>query len=304
MKSTFLIFFFSIASLLFSAFAQSSRTSSSTTPKKRQTQAEWCAEQTKAHARRMQEAHDLKYLGTRAPDGRFIASISDITNNIYELPLVKKLGIKQPPRNRLKCDSFGSVQERDRANFLNKQQSFHREITSRIVNLYHRYHRYPTVLASIQRFVSDLNRVSTSSAWKRFANSNTRPLFAGEDKCFRDEISGGLSSVSGSLSNLEYSLTHNGQPNSIVQVFDDKTSSDLPAGWRLQPADRRTLKTNILSMRAENDAARDKYIQDHPEDPHAYNFIPPKAIGAGGHVITNPRLLEYNPAPPAPFLYP
>lgn len=207
------------------------------------------------------------------------------TNLIYKSPAVKKLGIKPPPRNRLKSDSFVSGNERDRAKFLNKQDSRHREIVSRLVNLSQYY--------SVKSLVSDLNRVSTSFAWKRLANSNTNPLFAGEEKRFRDEISYGLSSVDGSLRNLEYRVTHNGAPNTIVRVFDD-SSSDLPAGWQLLPADRRQRKMNWRLMQSENAAARDQYIQNHPEDSQANNFIPPKAMGADGHIIDNPDL------PPCP----
>ena len=266
--------------LLAPAFAQSPASSpySPAPKKKRLTQAEWYAEQNRKQAQCFQDAHDRKYVGRGG---------SQASDNIYELPAVKKLGIKPPPRNHLKQDSFSSAQERDRAIFLDKQATRHRELTSRIVYIYRAYPNISTSKHSIPSLVSDLNFIASSQAWKRMANSNIKPLFAGDDKRLRDEISCGLSSIDSLLSDFEYRATHNGEPDSIVHVFSDPTT--LPEGWQLAPADRRQRKRNIMSMRGYNDAARDKYIQDHPDDPHAYNFIAPKAIGAGGHVIDNPN---------------
>lgn len=308
MKSTLFIFIFSITFLAF-ASSQPSRANSKTSSKKRLTQAEWYRQKAKEDADRRAAIHDARMREKSTgmslnPSSYSSSERSTVDNyvsasaNFYEIPAVKKLGIKPPPRNRLKQDPYVPAQEQQRAKFLDKQALRHRELTSRLVNFSKSFS-----CASISSLVSDLNRVASSHAWKRMANSNTNPLLAGEENRFRDEISGGLSSVDSSLDDLEYRATHNGEPNSIVHVFSGDAT--LPEGWHLAPADRRQRKFNILIMRAENDSARDEYIQNHPEDPHAYNFIPPKAIGAGGHVITNPRLLEYNPdlqsSPLAPY---
>ena len=290
------IFILASFSVFASAFPQSSSTSSSnSSPKKRLTQAEWYRQKAKEDTDRRTSVHDARMRekkttmslnpcsyssSERAAVDGYVSSSA----NFYELPAVKKLGIKPPPRNRLRQDSIVPLQERQRAQFLDKQATRHRELTSRIVYI----SNISAYKHSIPSLVSDLNRISSSQAWKRIANSNITPLFAGDDIRFRDEISGGLSSVGSLLSDLEYRATHKGepQPNSIVHVFSDSTT--LPEGWHLAPADRRQRKRNIMSMRGYNDAARNQYIQDHPEDPHAYNFIAPKAIGAGGHVIDNP----------------
>ena len=287
--------------------AQVSCATSNATSKTRLTQAEWYRQKAIEDAERRvaikEAAMSEKKIGMAkkncsygSNEKRLQSAPSFAADSIYELPAVKELGIKPPPRNRLKSDSFGSAQERDRAQFLNKQNLRHREITFRLVNFSQHYPRYSTSRVSIQKLVSDLNRVVTSSAWKRMANSNTRPLFAGEDKRFRDEISGGLSSVDGSLGNLEYSVTHNGEPNSIVQVFGD-TPSDLPIGWSTLPADRRQRKLNWKLMQSENAAARDQYIRNHPEDPHANHFVSPMVIDSDGHIIKNPNLPSYPVCP-------
>lgn len=212
MKPTILIL--AIISVLSFAFAQSSRTSYSS-PKKRLTQAEWYAEQNRKQAQRFQDAHDRR-CGSQSSD------------NFYELPAVKKLCIKPPPRNCLKQDSYVPAQEQQRAKFLNEQALYHRKITLRLVNFTRSFPR-----VSISSLVSDLNRISSSHAWKRMANSNITPLFAGDDKRFRDEISGGLSSVDSSLSDLEYRATHNGssQPRSIILGNPECDPVNFPERW-------------------------------------------------------------------------
>ena len=299
-------------SVLASAFAQSSRTSYSS-PKKRLTQAEWYRQKAKEDADRRAAIHDAslhkKGMGMQLNPCSFSSSeraavdghISSST--LYELPAVKKLGIKPPPRNRLKQDPYVPAQEQQRAKFLNEQASYHRKLTLRLVNFSRAFPR-----VSISSLVSDLNRISSSSAWKRMANSNLSPLFAGEEDRFRNSISCGLSSVDSSLSDLVYRATHNGspQPRSIILGNPECDPINFPERWYFEsfsPVDRRQTKQNIKIMRGYNDAARNQYIQDHPDDPNAYNFIAPKSIGSGGHVISNPDA-QYDPldhtSPPTP----
>lgn len=128
----------------------------------------------------------------------FVSTGSDI-KDFYETPTVKKLGIKKPPKNRLKTDLSRPASEQELAAFLNTQASEHRDLSSRTVGLV-RYIK-PKFLAEC---INELNKVAGSVAWKRLANSNISHVFHADVKKYRDEICRGLSSVNNKLINLEY----------------------------------------------------------------------------------------------------
>ena len=128
----------------------------------------------------------------------FVSTGSDI-KDFYETPTVKKLGIKKPPKNRLKTDLSRPASEQELAAFLNTQASEHRDLSSRTVGLM-RYIK-PKFLAEC---INELNKVAGSVAWKRLANSNISYVFHADVKKYRDEICRLLSSVNNKLINLEY----------------------------------------------------------------------------------------------------
>lgn len=130
----------------------------------------------------------------------FVSTGSDI-KDFYETPTVKKLGIKKPPKNRLKTDLSRPASEQELAAFLNTQASEHRDLSSRTVGLV-RYIK-PKFLAEC---INELNKVAGSVAWKRLANSNISYVFHADVKKYRDEIYYGLSSVNSKLSDLEYKI--------------------------------------------------------------------------------------------------
>lgn len=128
----------------------------------------------------------------------FVSTGSDI-KDFYDSPPVKKLGIKRPPKNRLKTELSRPASEQELAAFLNKQASEHRDLSSRIVGLV-RYIK-PKFL---DECINELNKIASSTAWKRLANSNISHVFHADVKKYKDEIHYGLSSVNSKLNDLEY----------------------------------------------------------------------------------------------------
>lgn len=128
----------------------------------------------------------------------FVSTGSDI-KDFYETPAVKKLGIKKPPKNRLKTDLSRPASEQELAAFLNTQASEHRDLSSRTVGLV-RYIK-PKFLAEC---INELNKVAGSVAWKRLANSNISYVFHADVKKYKDEIYFGLNSINSKLNELEF----------------------------------------------------------------------------------------------------
>lgn len=128
----------------------------------------------------------------------FVSTGSDI-KDFYETPTVKKLGIKKPPKNRLKTDLSRPASEQELAAFLNTQASEHRDLSSRTVGLV-RYIK-PKFLAEC---INELNKVAGSVAWKRLANSNISYVFHADVKKYKDEIYFGLNSINSKLNELEF----------------------------------------------------------------------------------------------------
>ena len=128
----------------------------------------------------------------------FVSTGSDI-KDFYETPTVKKLGIKKPPKNRLKTELSRPASEQELAAFLNKQASRHADQVSKVLDL-----KPILTPKSLSELVSKLNEIATSLGWKRLANSNIRHVFHADVKKHRDEIYYGLCSVENKLNELEY----------------------------------------------------------------------------------------------------
>ena len=119
--------------------------------------------------------------------------------DFYDSSAVKKLGIKRPPKNRLKTDLSRPASEQELAAFLNKQASRHADQVSKVLDL-----KPILTPKSLSELVSELNEIATSLGWKRLANSNIRHVFHADVKKHKNEIYYGLCSVENKLNELEY----------------------------------------------------------------------------------------------------
>ena len=119
--------------------------------------------------------------------------------DFYQSPVVKKMGIKAPPRNRLKADLSRPASEQELAKFLNEESLKHQKHVNRIISLISCIK--PEFLAPC---IMQLNKVATSAAWKKLATSNTRHVFHADVKKYKDEIYFGLNSINSKLNELEF----------------------------------------------------------------------------------------------------
>lgn len=120
----------------------------------------------------------------------FLVSLTSVTfasneGNVYSAPIVKRLGIHEPPPMTL--DRFsGQHHERDIANFLLEQYGRHRHMTESLAIFYLSHPK--TSLAYASMCVSNLNALVESKAWVKLSKSNRAILNASDRKLFKDRL--------------------------------------------------------------------------------------------------------------------
>lgn len=116
--------------------------------------------------------------------------------DVYDSPIVKRLGIIKPPPIKLDRSFGTSSAERRLALFLDEHYARHRQMTITLNNFFLSHPMLPLSIASFS--VSNLNAIVKSKAWIKLSKSNHNILIASErhrfceqvkrdfDRCYRD----------------------------------------------------------------------------------------------------------------------
>lgn len=113
-------------------------------------------------------------------------ALCEQTGDVYNSPIVKRLGIIKPAPVLLKLTDGASSHERRTALFLAEHCDRHRRMTLTLKNFFLTHPRFPLSIASSS--VSNLNALVNSKAWIKLSKSNRNLLIASDRQRFCDQV--------------------------------------------------------------------------------------------------------------------
>lgn len=209
--------------------------------------------------------------------------------NIYSAPIVKRLGIREPPTVKLDRSYGNSSHERRLAAFLDKQCARHREMT---LTLNEFFLTHPHLQLSVASFaVSNLNAVINSKAFVKLSKSNHNILMASDRQLFCQQLERDLDRCYQDLSFFrDYDTNHAPSATPVLasarRPVPRFSASSIPSDsqrkkWNVSKADWLMLQEANRNFPHD----RENYLRQHPYDPHFDHYEPPKIFfGDDGHL--------------------
>lgn len=217
----------------------------------------------------------------------FLVSLTSVTfasndGNVYSAPIVKRLGIHEPPPMTLDRVS-GQHHERDIANFLLEQYGRHRHMTESLASFYLSHPK--TSLAYASMCVSNLNALVESKAWVKLSKSNRAILNASDRKLFKDRLIRDFDLCSSLIARF----LGNRASSSYVEPITLPVATASSSSSAIRPKKKWNVSKEdwLILQEAKRNFPHDReeYRRQHPYDPRLDNYEPPRiSFGEDGHL--------------------